>query len=337
MALKDILSKKRLTAIGVVFGIALVVLVGINFSADDTKEDTIKWGGPKNIAMLPILAQDQGFFAEEGLIAERNDIQTGKMAMDALISGDIDIAVLVETNIAFIEFQPGSNLKVISIIEEKYDDAILARKDNGITTAKDLEGKRLGLTPATTSHAFAIQYLESEGVDLENVTIVNMPPPSIQAALINGELDAGSLWQPLRYNVKAALGDNITEMNDNTAYKAYAILVVNEDYAKDHEDEITKYIKALIKAEQYLNENQEEAQGILAREIDIPLDILKTIWDEYELEVHISKELLDTIENEGRWIVETQQEHKGKAIPEYSDVMAPEYLKKIDATRVEGV
>lgn len=316
-----------------VFFATIIVLPLFGYNG---KKSTIIWGCPKNIAMLPILAQVKGFFAKEGLNAQRQDIQTGKMAMDGLINGSIDFGVLVETNIAFIKFQPGVDLKIICIISEKFDDAIMARKDHGITNPKDLEGKRLGLTYATTSHAFAIQYLMAKGVDLSEVTIVNMPPPSIQAALINGELDAGSLWQPFRYNVAATLKDSSIEMKDTTTYKAYAIIVARGDYLQKHKNETVRFFKALIRAEQYLKKNLKESQQILSKEIAIPLDILKTVWNEYYLKIHMSKELLSSIEKEGKWIVETQSEFEGKGIPNYKEVFALEYLKIVDRKRVKG-
>ena len=77
--------------------------------------------------MLPIIAEQQGLLTKAGLSAKRQDIQTGKLAMDAVNSGSLDIGIIVDTNIAFIKFQP-AKLKVVAVIAEKSDDAIIARK-----------------------------------------------------------------------------------------------------------------------------------------------------------------------------------------------------------------
>ena len=314
-------------------GVMLGLTVLVSGCSGSSNEESITWGGPKNISMLPILAQEQGYFAEAGLDATRQDIQTGKQTLDTLISGKIDFGVVVEPTIATIKFQPGTDIKVIAVIQEKFDDAIVARKDKGINSAKDLEGKTLGLTYTTTAQVFAVEYLESQGVDLSKVKITNMPPPAIQAAVVNGELDAGSMWQPFRHNTATALGEDGVVMND-PLYKAYAIVAVREDFAAENPEVVKSYLKALIEADTYLQENPQPAQELLAREIDIPLDVLQLAWEEYDVGVGLSKGLLEAIAKEGKWVA-TQPEFEGKPLPNYQEVIDPQFLKAVDSDRVK--
>ncbi|MGF1480816.1 MAG: ABC transporter substrate-binding protein [Cyanophyceae cyanobacterium] len=319
--------------VGAVF-LGLTVAITSCSSQPSSNGTDITWGGPKNISMLPILAQEQGYFAEAGLETERQDIQTGKQTLDTLISGNIDFGIVVEPTIATIKFQPGTDIKVIAVIQEKFDDAIVARKDKGINSAKDLEGKTLGLTYTTTAQMFAVEYLQSQGVDLDKVEMINMPPPAIQAAVVNGELDAGSMWQPFRYNTADTLGDNGIVMND-PIYKAYAIVAVRADFAEENPEAIESFLQALIEAEEYLEENPQEAQEILAREIDIPLEVLQLAWEEYEVGVSMSGGLLDTITKQGEWVASTEPEFQDQPLPDYEETIAPEFLKGIDSQRVE--
>ncbi len=294
------------------------------------------WGGPKNISMLPLIAEKKGFFAQSGLDAKRQDLQTGKLAMDALNSGKLDIGILVDTNIAFGKFQP-MKLKVVAVISEKTDDGIIARKDKGVTDAKQLVGKKLGVTFGTTSHAMAVNYLQQNSIALNSVTFVNQPPPALQAALTKGDIDAAALWQPFRFNVKAALQDNALEMKGNQPHKAYALVVVREDYAQQHKAEISQFLKGLVQAEQYTKQNQQDAQGILSEQVGIPANVLSASWQDYKLGVNMSKDFLTSIEKQGKWIVESQPEFSQKSVPQYSEVLAPEYLKELDSARVSGL
>jgi ABC-type nitrate/sulfonate/bicarbonate transport system substrate-binding protein len=288
------------------------------------------WGGPKNISMLPLIAEKKGFFVQSGLDAKRQDLQTGKLAMDALNSGKLDIGILVDTNIAFGKFQP-MKLKVVAVISEKTDDAIIARKDKGVTDAKQLVG-----TFGSTSHAMAIDYLQQNGIALDSVTFVNQPPPALQAALTKGDIDAAALWQPFRFNVKAALQDNAFEMNPNQPHKAYALVVVREDYAKQHKAEIAQFLKGLVQAEQYAKQNQQDAQSILSEQVGIPANVLSASWQDYNLDVNMSKGFLTSIEKQGKWIIESQPEFSQKPLPQYAEILAPEYLKELDSARVSG-
>ncbi|HYN23008.1 MAG TPA: ABC transporter substrate-binding protein, partial [Thermoanaerobaculia bacterium] len=80
---------------------------------------SVVWGGPKNISMLPLIAERKGFFKAEGLNTRPNYLQTGKLAMDAVVSRDLDFGVLVDTNIAFVKFQEGADIRVVANIIKK--------------------------------------------------------------------------------------------------------------------------------------------------------------------------------------------------------------------------
>jgi NitT/TauT family transport system substrate-binding protein len=308
----------------------------VSTSAPSVAVSTISWGGPKNISMLPLIAEQQGLLSKEGLTATRQDIQTGKLAMDAVNSGKLDIGIIVDTNIAFVKFQQ-AKIKVVASIAAKTDDAIIARRDKGITNAKQLEGKRVGVTFGTTSHAMTMAYLQANGVDTSKVTFVNQPPPALQAALIKGDLDAAALWQPLRFNAKATLKENAVELRSTPPYTARALVVVTEDYAAKHPQEITKFLKGLLAAETYVQANQTAAQGFLSEAVGIPANVLSSSWSDYNLGVSMSKDLLSDIEKQGKWIIATQPEFKAKSLPNYAESLDPSFLKQIKPDKVTGL
>jgi ABC-type nitrate/sulfonate/bicarbonate transport system substrate-binding protein len=298
-------------------------------------KNVVSWGGPKNISMLPIIAEQKGLFSKKDLNTQWLDIQAGKLATELVHNGDLDIGIIVDTNISFIKFQP-VNLKVVAVIMEKSDDAIIARKDKGIMNAKQLEGKKVGVTFGTTSHAMTMAYLQSKGVNISKINFVNQPPSDLQSALISGDIDAAALWQPLRFNTRVALKDIAVELQDNPPHKARVLVVVREDYAKTHQKEIAKFLKAMIDAEEYVQKNQQEAQEILSEQVGIPPNVLSASWSEYNLHVFMPKDLLTGIEKQGEWIIATQPEFKQKSLPEYAEALDQTFLKQVKADKVTG-
>lgn len=301
---------------------------------EETQLIKISWGGPKNISMTPIIAAKNGYFQEEGLNVETKYLQTGKIAMDALLSKDTDFSVLVESNVAFIKYQPGSDIQVICSIEEKYDDAIVARKDKGINSPKDLEGKTLAVLIGTTSHVFADRFIKYYGLDASKINIINLSPPSIQASILTGQIDAGSIWQPYRYNVQKAIGEKAIQFNEKEIYKAYAIIAVRKKFAEKQPAIIKSFLRALIKAENFIAANQKEAIQILSEEINIDFDVLSAVWDEYIIRVRLDDGLPRLIKEEGIWIQESQRGFKNKPVPSYEGVINPDFLKEIDPDRI---
>lgn len=295
---------------------------------------TLVWGGPSNISMIPIIAEREGFFAEEGLDIKVNYVQTGKIAMDAVVSGDLDFGVIVETNIAFVGFQEGAGIKVIAAIAEKYDDAIVARRDAGIEKPKDLEGKTLAILPGTTSHRFADRFIEFYGLDRASVQFVNLTPPGIQAGILNASIPAGSVWQPYRYNVMQELGDGAIEFNDRAIYKAYSLVAVRDQLIRDHPRQVEQFLRALIRAERFIEENLDAAIDILAEEIAIEPTTLRAVWDEYDLRVQLDLALEATLDDEARWIIRDQRGFESRTPPSYASVVVPQFLQEIEPTRV---
>lgn len=323
---------------GVVLAVVVLAVSGIAIYRSNAPSEApprpLVWGGPKNISMLPIIAEQKGFFRAEGLEVRPNYLQTGKVAMDALVSGDLNFGVIVETNIAFVKFQEGADVKVISSVIRKHDDAIMALRDKGIRTPKDLEGKSVAFVPGTTSHRFADLFVDFYKLNRKKIQFLSLSPPSIQASVLNGSIPAGSVWQPFRYNVQQALGDRLVQFNDPRIYTAYGLLAVRGDFARREPARIQSFLKALLRAEAFVRDRRDEAIVILAKEMEMDPAVLTAIWDAYELNVQLNEGLVDVFVSTGNWAKATQKGFEDKPVPAYTDVLDSSFLRKVDATRV---
>lgn len=63
----------------------------------------------------------------------------------SLLAGKADIATSAEAVLVSHSFQ-NKNLRILSTIAIGNTNGVVARKDRGIKTAKDLKGKRVGVT-----------------------------------------------------------------------------------------------------------------------------------------------------------------------------------------------
>lgn len=328
-----IISSRLITLFGIVA--ILIFTSGCQQEQEASKLDRpLVWGGPKNIAMLPIIAEQKGFFKEAGLNVVPNYVQTGKIAMDATVSGDLDFGIIVDTNIAFVEFQQGANIQVVGSILEKFDDAIVARRDMGINSPKDLEGQTLAILNGTTSHRFADLFIDHYKLDRSKIKFLNLSPPSIQAAVMNGSVGAGSIWQPLRFNVEKEIGEKAIQFKNDNIYRAHSLLAVRKSTAEKYPEQVKQFLKVLIKAEAYAKANKEEVIQILSKEINIAPDVLTAVWDDYILRVRLDTDLLNVFRDEGKWIQQTQKGFENKDVPTYDQIINPSFLQSVDASRV---
>jgi NitT/TauT family transport system substrate-binding protein len=68
--------------------------------------------------------------------------------------------------------------------------AIIAKKDSGINSLRDLKGKRVALFPGTTQEVFFLERLKMEGMTIKDVEPVRVSFSEMHIALARGDVDA---------------------------------------------------------------------------------------------------------------------------------------------------
>jgi NitT/TauT family transport system substrate-binding protein len=68
--------------------------------------------------------------------------------------------------------------------------AIIAKKDSGITSLKDLKGKRVAVFPGTTQEVFFLERLRMEGMTIKDVEPVRVSFSEMHISLARGDIDA---------------------------------------------------------------------------------------------------------------------------------------------------
>lgn len=68
--------------------------------------------------------------------------------------------------------------------------AVVAGKDSGINSLKDLKGKRVAIWPGSTQEVFILERLHMEGMSIKDITPVRVSFSEMHAALARGDVDA---------------------------------------------------------------------------------------------------------------------------------------------------
>ena len=82
-------------------------------------------------ATLLYVAQDKGFFDSNGLTVTLKGYDTGALAMDALLNGEIDIAGTGEYPLV-TEAYAGADVSTIGSLAKSFNGYVVARTDSGI-------------------------------------------------------------------------------------------------------------------------------------------------------------------------------------------------------------
>ncbi|WP_010141780.1 ABC transporter substrate-binding protein [Oceanicola sp. S124] len=201
-----------------------------------------------------LLAQDLGFFADEGLNVT---IDTGTGSVNTIprvASGLYDMGFGdLNSLVKFLDEDPAQPVTAVGMVYDKPTFAIVGRKSLGITEdPKSVEGKTLGAPPPDGAFAQWPIFQEVAGIDASTVTIESIGFPVREPMLANGDVDAvfGFAFSVI-LNLKAQgtpdedivnilMADHGLELYGNA-------ILANETFAAENPEAVTGFLRAVIK------------------------------------------------------------------------------------------
>jgi NitT/TauT family transport system substrate-binding protein len=232
-----------------------------------------KAGAPLRVAILPWIgwgevhiAEVKGFFAEEGIEVEQTSFQTVTDVNTAFISGQVDMAWLVASDLVILsESKPG--LKFIYASDYSGEvDAIVGRN---IAKPADLAGKKLAHEDVPYETVFVASFLESAGLSTEDVTIVSLTAADGSTALVAGDVDAVATYEPFVGNALKE-GDEyqvlFTAAGTNVIVNG---LAATDSLLSDRRDDVLAYLRALEKANQLIANDPAGTNQLMAKWIGV--------------------------------------------------------------------
>ena len=150
-------------------------------------------------------------------------------------------------------------------------ETLVAKKDSGIKTVKDLVGKRVATPFASTAHFSLQNAMSLNGVDPAAVKLYDMQPNDIFAAWTRGDIDAAYVWDPVLSKLFASGGISITNSAELAKQGVVTadLAVINKEFATKYPNIAKGYIKAQVDAVNMFNKDKKGATAKLAAVIDI--------------------------------------------------------------------
>ncbi|MEH6952295.1 ABC transporter substrate-binding protein [Nitrobacter sp. NHB1] len=208
---------------------------------------------PIDAAVAPlVLASTRGLFRAEGLNVTTMVASDTTDAIARVAVGTSELA-LVDLN-ALIRFrdEPGAPpVKAVFVLFDKAAYAFIARKNRGINTLADIEGKTVGVTDGDLSIRLWPALARKNGLQLKTVKLQPIGPAVREPMLSAGQLDAIS---GLSYLSAIDLRDRGIPADDLTVLRfadygcaAYGkVLIVNPDFAADKPEAVKAFVRAVI-------------------------------------------------------------------------------------------
>ena len=201
-----------------------------------------------------IIAEEKGYFAEEGL---KVDIQKFKSAMDrdaALQSGNLDGAISDMLAVAFAK-AGGFDVKVTSYTDGTYK--LIAGKGDGDVKPQDLAGKDVAVSKNTIIEYVTDRIMASQNMPEDSINKVVIPQiPTRLEMLQSGKLAAATLPEPMG-SIAIANGCRFVTDSEEMGVNP-GVMMFTAKAASDKKAELQAFYRAYNKAVNYLNEHPQD-------------------------------------------------------------------------------
>ena len=165
------------------------------------KSDEVHIAIQPSAAFIPLyVAKEKGWIEEAlepmGVKVTWNSFESGPPMNESLLSGDSDIGVIGDVPTVMVA-APDNDVEVIAIAAQAADSyAILVPADSDIQGAADLKGKRVATTFGSTGHNMAQKYLNTAGLTIDDIELVNIAAGDAASVLSKNQAEAVSIWEP---------------------------------------------------------------------------------------------------------------------------------------------
>lgn len=220
-----------------------------------------------------LIAQEKGYFEKRGLSVNFTLYESQTSELADLQSGKIDGGVFSLTDsMAIIASDPEGARIIMAVDSSTGADAIVAVP--GIATMADLQGKHVAANLGSQTEFFTRYALKTNGINLSNVSLVDMDPETVPGAL-GSQVEAGHTWDPYLSEAIAA-GNHIIYSTKDAPGLLTDVFVFQKSIVDSRPEDVQAYVDAWFEALDFWQKNPNESMPILEKYTRLTPDEIST-------------------------------------------------------------
>lgn len=261
-------------AIKVILSMAVILAAALSFTAcGDSGKPSVTIGYFDNVTHAQALIMKSEKTMETKL-GDDTDVKwisfnAGPEEIEALLSSEVDIGYIGPVPAVTSNVQSQGDIKLLSGVTNA-GAVLVKRADADIESVKDLDGKTVAIPSlGNTQHLNLLKLLSDNGLAptseggtvtvsaVENADVANMmDQKNIDAALVPEP------WGTILVEKGAEIVLDYDEIYLDGDYNV-AVVVVREDFYKEHPDVVKTFLESHKEATVYINDNKADAEKIV--------------------------------------------------------------------------
>jgi ABC-type nitrate/sulfonate/bicarbonate transport system substrate-binding protein len=222
------------------------------------------------------VGEELGFFAEQNIKFESVGVIPAGQVVASVVAGKIDVGGL-HINRTIAGISAGAKIKAVAACQETTQRVPhmvgVIRRDSPIRGARDLIGKKIGLTQTGGCHEYTpYDYLRKNGVKdpKAQIEIMILPEKQLEQALRQSELDLIMLHKiPEEIERRGEFKVLFSDYDVWGAIGGATPYYFTEAFIREKPAVVRRFVTALAKTQNWANEHPEQAKEITAKLLKI--------------------------------------------------------------------
>ncbi|MQG75366.1 MAG: ABC transporter substrate-binding protein [SAR202 cluster bacterium] len=248
----------------VVVGLMSFLIIGCG---ESEPQKVTFMAGFKPQANLPFVAayvaQEKGYFSDEGLEVEILHSAGGGENMTLLLAGKVDFTTADANSVLKYRASQQAPVKAIALFGQRGQQAFISLTESGIKGPEDWSGKRFGYKISIPPDYLAIA--ESVGLDRDSVEEIQVGfDPRI---LLQDKVDILAVFKSNEPNIIRSMGHEV-EVFEAADYgvPTLGLTYIATEETIDLKSQVTKdFIKATMRATEFIENNQDATLDIVMK------------------------------------------------------------------------
>ncbi|QND71411.1 ABC transporter substrate-binding protein [Tardiphaga robiniae] len=283
-------------------------LLGTPAIAQARSKAVLAYGSTGYTWALPYVAEAAGLWEKANVDLTTSSFETGRDAMQALLSGSADFSASTDTPLVFAAL---TGLRPVAVINySRYSrDMKLAVRKGGVIDPKNpasLKGRKIATRIGTSGQFFLAKYLELAGLKLQDVTVIDLAPNNMTTALARGDID-GFAWTSQTVGVaqKQSNGqvDEMTLDGIEKYFQSHQLLLTTERVLKDKPNLVDTAVKVFLQAEARIASDKNWPQ-IIADRIKTPAGDITEATSTFTFKLTFDDRFVDDLVSQAQWAID---------------------------------
>ena len=316
-------------AIGLIAGVVGWVFLDAEKNKEMPTEPVTVAYSPFESTALFWIAEDQGFFKNNGLNVIPQKYDSGAAALDGVVNSEADIALGISEFPLVRKAFENVPVRAIGSIDKGDFIYLVARRDHGIVNVSDLKGKRIGTAKGTVAEFYLGRFLMLHGMTLRDITLVDVKTPAGWVDdVAKGDIDAIATAQPYANSARDQLGDNAVSWSVHSSQPVAGLIISTDQWLSTHPEQAERFLRSLAEAEEYVHTHPTEARAIVQKWLGFDDSYMATVWQQNQFSLTLDQSLVLAMEDEARWMIRNNLTN-ATAVPDFRNYLYTDGLDTV--------